>query len=78
MARPREHYSRFIDLDEKDKNRKPCVTIADQSPCDEGDDFQNKCHKRVTSDVVKTVESLDYAIITRAGAKNQVSQEQLS
>lgn len=70
MARPREHFhSRFLDLDEKDKNRKPFVVIP--SPCDDEDESNDpkKCHRRVTSDVVKTEENLNYSSIIRDSSK---------
>lgn len=68
MAKPREHFhTRFLDLDEKDKSKKPGVTAP--TPEEDEDDRHSKCHRRITSDVVKTVEALDYGIITRAPPK---------
>lgn len=79
MSRPREHHfqSRFIDFQEKDRSRKPCVTIADHSPCEDYESDERVSHKRVTSDVVRTEEALNYGIITR-NTNKQVTQRQLA
>jgi hypothetical protein len=69
MSKPKEHFhTRFVDLEDKDKSNKPGVSAPQRSPEDEEDDHA-KSHRRITSDVVKTVEALDYGIITRAPAK---------